>query len=297
MKRWIIGLMVLGLLATSNNAQEVEKKDTRPVRAMFESGLLIDQQTCYIPAQKTLEFVIEHRFGKINNGISDLYGIYAPSNIRLGLNYSLHQNLLIGIGTTKDRKLQDLRWKWNILQQTRSNSFPVTISYYGNLSIDGRDEKLFGKDFAFSNRLGYFTQLIVSRKVNHWLSVQIASGFAHVNIVPAALTGDKGPGGYEHDMVGLAFGGRARFSPQSSVLFHYESPLKIDAIKEQGNYDTHPQPNFSLGWEISTSTHVFQLFVGTANTLSPTYNLLENRNEWLNGDLVLGFNITRLWSF
>ncbi|MDZ7743031.1 MAG: DUF5777 family beta-barrel protein [Bacteroidota bacterium] len=139
MKKLTILILAILIGMGSLLAQE-EKKEDKPVRDPFESGILIDNQTVKIPTRKTLEFIIEHRMGKIKD-IKDLFGIYAASNIRLGLNYSLMDDLMIGFGTTKDQKLQDFRVKYVVFEQTRQNTIPVGIALYGNMAIDGREKK------------------------------------------------------------------------------------------------------------------------------------------------------------
>jgi len=279
--------VVMLMSAFSVYAQE-EGPDNRPVRAPFESGVLIDNQTVVVQPAKTLEATIEHRFGMWNNGITDLYGIYAPSNIRLGLNYSLKDYLQIGYGYTKDRKLQDLRVKWNIINQTRSGSYPVAVTFYGNMGITCVNEKSFGSNYKFSNRLSYFGQLIVARKFNEKLSLQVSPSFSHLNAVDSLN---------EHDKIGISFSGRYKFSTQSSVIFNYDLPIDIKGIYESLDPINKPKPNLAIGWEISTGTHVFQIFVGTANTLSPQYNMMQNQNDWTKSEMMIGFNITRLWGF
>ncbi len=165
---------------------------------------------------------------------------------------------------------------------------PVAVTAYGNMGIDARNESYFGQNYKFTNRLSYFTELIVARKFTDWLSVQIAGSFSHINRVDSLM---------EHDKFGLSFSGRARVSAQSSIIFNYGIPLKISGIQEHVTLTNPPQPNFGLGWEISTSTHVFQIFVSSSTDLSPQYIMMENQNDWLNGDLFFGFTITRLWSF
>lgn len=286
MKKLYTFIFILFLIPGFIIAQETKVK-SKPVRAPFGCPTIIDHQTVYIPTAKTLEFVIEHRFGKIEN-ISNLFGIYGSSNIRLGVNYSITNKLSVGFGTTKFRKLQDFRIKYNILEQTRDDKMPVAITAYGNMGIDARAESYFGQNYKFTNRLSYFTELIVARKFTDWLSVQIAGSFSHINRVDSLM---------EHDKFGLSFSGRARISAQSSIIFNYGIPLKISGIQEHVTLTNPPQPNFGLGWEISTSTHVFQIFVSSSTGLSPQYIMMENQNDWLNGDLFFGFTITRLWSF
>ncbi|MEN8225502.1 MAG: DUF5777 family beta-barrel protein [Bacteroidota bacterium] len=289
MKKLKILLLLLFFMPALISAQEAEpvKTKSKPVREPFACPTVIDQQTVYIPTAKTLEFVIEHRFDKIEN-ISNLFGIYGSSNIRLGVNYSITNKLSVGFGTTKFRKLQDLRIKYNILEQTRDDKIPVAVTAYGNMGIDARNESYFGLDYTFTNRLSYFTELIVARKFTDWLSIQFSGSFSHINRVDSLM---------EHDKIGLSFSGRARVSAQSSVVFNYGIPLEITSIQEHTTLTNPPKHNFGFGWEVSTSTHVFQIFVASATDLSPQYTMMENRNDWLDGGLFFGFTITRLWSF
>ncbi|MCF8227327.1 MAG: DUF5777 family beta-barrel protein [Bacteroidales bacterium] len=286
MKKFTIILFALLIGAGSLLAQEEKKKD-KPVRAPFESGILIDNQTVIVPTKKTLEFVIEHRFGEIKDH-KDLWGIYAASNIRLALNYSLLDNLMIGLGTTKDQKLQDFRAKYIVFEQTRENTIPVGVAFYGNMAIDGREKDVFGKDYKFSNRFSYYAALIISRKISYGISVQVAPTFSHINKVQKE---------YEHDKIGIAFSGRARISPQSSITLQWNQPLEIEGIYEHHEPALKPKANIGIGWEISTSTHVFQMFVSSGRALVPQYNMMHNTNDFFDGGIMFGFNITRLWSF
>lgn len=269
-------------------------KEAKPVRSPFESGYLIDNQTNVIPTAKTLEFVIQHRFGSMTNGISDIFGVYGTANTRLGLNYSLTDWLQIGAGTTKNYKLQDFALKVNILQQSRDNKVPVAVTYYGNLSIDATDKENFGVNYKFSNRLAYFNELMVTRKFTEWFSFMIGGSFTHFNQVDSL---------YEHDKIALHAATHFKVSPQSSLIINCDLPLKIDGIKEWHEIKDPPAPNFGIGWEISTSTHAFQIFVSSSNYLVPQYNVMWNQNNpfdskenfWSN--IFIGFNITRLWSF
>ncbi|WP_142532131.1 DUF5777 family beta-barrel protein [Saccharicrinis carchari] len=301
MKKYIL-LLIITSFGFVLYAQDDEKKVDRPVRAPFESGYLIDNQTTLIPIEGTVEFVIQHKFGTMDNGRSDLFGIYSPgANIRLALNYVPFNNFQIGLGTTKKNMYTDLSAKWTIFEQTRENTIPVAVALYGSLAIDGRNKTAFGSGkvvdtkgptreeaVAFNDRIAYFSQLIVGRKFTHWLSLQAAASFTHYNMVGWD---------YNHDMIGLHLNGRIKFSPQGSFLFNYDQPLKIESISEQSNWGTHPQPNVSFGIEFSTSTHAFQIYVGSADGIIPQDIMMFNRNDWLDNGLAIGMTITRLWNF
>ena len=306
----LLGLFVCtNLYAQDEESADVVEKD-KPVRFAWESGMLIDQQTAQIPTVKTLEMVIQHKFGPIDNGSTDLWGIYAPAgNIRLGLNYVVANNVQIGWGISRRNMYNDFNAKWTIFEQTRKNQVPVFVTVYANAAIDGmnRDDiELYNFeepgqkfDFGFSNRLSYSAQLIIGRKVTNALSVQGAVSFSHANFVPQW---------HDHDRVGLHFNGRLKVSPQGAIIFNYDVPLQIDGISEQhpdwnstntpgwdGPY--HPEPNLSFGYEVSTSTHAFQIYMGNSQAML-LQDMMINNNTGIDFDnFAIGFTITRLWSF
>jgi hypothetical protein len=273
----------------------VEPVKERPARPAFESGLLFDAATTTLQPSKTLEMVIQHRFGTIENGISDFYGVWAPSNIRLGLNYSILDNLMVGIGATKFNKMEDIQVKYNILQQTRSNKIPVTVSLYEVIGIDGSADDKFGVNYKFAHRFNFFSQIIVSRRFNDMFSFQIAPGFTHYNSVDSIM---------DHDKISISFAGRVKFSPQSSLIIGADIPLQIQGISEHtAEYnETNSswqdlKSNICIGYEVSTSTHAFHLYLGSGQGILPQENIMFNKNDFFKKGILIGLNITRLWSF
>jgi len=286
----IVGFIILCTLVVNAAAQEagsdsVKKVKDLPVPAAFESSFLIDNQTWVVPSPKTLTYTIQHKFGTMDQGFSDLFGIYSPgANVRLGLYYVVAKNIQVGYGITKKNKYNDFNAKWTLLQQTRKNTIPVSVMLYGNMAIDGREKSYFGEDFTSVDRLSYFSQLLIGRKFNKWLSLQAGASFTHYNMVSA-----KG----DHDKIGAHFNGRMKFSPQSSLIFTYDAPLKIKGISEQRNVD-YAEPDLAIGWEISTSTHAFQIYAGNSDGILQQDIMLFNQNK---KKFAFGFTITRLWSF
>jgi len=302
MKKYILSVIVLAIACSISFAQD-EETTSEPIYGLFESGILIDQQTGVVYDERTLEFIIQHKFGNMDNGISDLWGIYAPgANVRLALNYVPINNLQLGAGITKKNMYTDLNAKYTIFEQTTDNSIPVAVTLYGVAAIDGRDASTLETgqvvdtqgesgtpvDISFGDRLSYFSQLIIGRKFSDRFSLQAGASFTHYNMVGME---------YDHDVVGAHLGGRFKFSNQSSIIFNYDLPLKIKSISEQTDWDTFAKPNLSIGLEIATFTHAFQIYAGSANGILPQDMMLYNQNSWSNGGPAFGFTITRLWMF
>jgi len=317
MKR-ILLIIISCLLVNANlwAQDEVKEKDT-PVGPAFENGTLIDAQTSNIPDAKSLEFVIQHKFSPIkgdkDRAASDLFGLLSSANVRLALNYVPIQNVQIGAGVAKSMGYiyTDVNGKWNILKQTENNTVPVFVTVFGNAAVDGRPKADFGQlnnyenptdtfGVKFNDRMSYFAQLIVGRKFSESISLQGGVSFSHANYVRAW---------HDHDRVSLHVSGRLKFSGQSSFIFNFDAPLKIDKISEQHsdwsmatpphpdwNGPYNPKPSLKFGVEISTFTHAFQIYVGNASAILPQMDMMNNMNKPFEG-LAFGFTITRLWMY
>lgn len=284
MKKFLI-LLTLSLSITSLFAQEDSLKQvtSKPVRFTFGSTTLVDINTTETPYKGGLELEIKHRFSLIEN-YHNLFGIYGSANTRIGLNYGITDRLMIGAGTTKDSKLQDIQWKYQILKQTEDDKMPVSLSYYGNMVIDLRKEEEFGPEESFRqiHRLSYFTQFILARKINNMFSVEVAPSVAYFNSVPKNIDSTAG---YKNFNIGISAGARANLFGSHSVIVEYDQLLTKQDIAEQ------PKPNLTLGWEISTATHTFQIFAANYNQIINQYNLLYNTNDFKKGEWLFGFNI------
>ncbi len=282
-KKEFASIICLFLLGTNTVFAQDEKQDRVPVRAPFESAVLLDNQSIIVPDAGTLEFDMIHRFGTFENGMSDLYGIYAPgSNVRMAFVYSIIDNLALGIGFTKLNKFTDLSLKYSILKQTRDWSIPVSVTYFGNVAIDGRDRELFtASENVNIHRLSYFHQVLVGTRFNKKLSIQLAPSVSYFNKVDLGMT---------NYVIGISAGGRYKVGSSTSIIFDYNQQLN----DHDGVIDL--KPSVGVGFEISTSTHAFQVFASTFSGILPQQNMLFNENELDETGILIGFNITRLWN-
>jgi hypothetical protein len=268
-------------LFAQEDSLAVEK--SKPVRFTFGTTTLIENSTTETIYKGGLEMEIKHRFSLIKN-YHDLYGVYGSANTRIGLNYGITDRLMVGAGTTKDYKLQDIQWKYLILQQTEDNHTPVSLSYFGNIVADLRSDDNFGPAASFKqmHRLSYFTEFIVARKINNMFSVEVAPSLSYFNSVP--LNADT-TAGYKNLNLGLSAGGRANLFGAHSLIVEYDQLLTKQTV------DVPTKPNLSFGWEISTATHTFQIFVSNYNQIINQRNLVFNTNDFAKGGYLVGFNI------
>ncbi len=273
---------------TESDTVEVADKPQRPA---FESSFIIDNPTDVLNLKNTLEAVINHRMGLTNEGDNDLLGIYGQANIRIGLTFTPHERVQIGFGTEKINKYQDFNWKLALLRQTRSDRIPVNISYYGNFVIDARKKENFVLD---QHRYSYFHQVIISRRFNPNFSLQVAPSVSHFNVVPI---------GMENDVISLSIGGRYKISSQTSILLDYSQPF-TDFEEDPANQNPvagldaiNPTAGFSIGVEFRTSSHAFQLYASNLKGIVSQDNYFYNTKDFFDGDILIGFTITRLYNF
>jgi hypothetical protein len=272
--RLILSTMLFAgiLFATPSFAQEEDK----PIRPPFETTLLIDNQTTVNPYKGAMTLEIQHRFSQISS-ISDLFGLYGTANTRMALSYGITDKLMVGFGTTRSYKLQDLEWKYSLLTQTQSGKIPVSVSYAGNMVLDARNADAYGDPELFKpiHRMSYMNQLIISRKFGMLVSAQVSPTFIWMNAVEE---------GYNNLNFSVNTGIRAMVLGFHSIILEYEQPVT------QPEADVYP--NLALGVEIGTSTHSFRVFAANYNALVKNYNIVYNANNPFDMDYQFGFNIS-----
>ncbi|CAN5714669.1 hypothetical protein BH11BAC4_BH11BAC4_15360 [soil metagenome] len=262
-------------------------KKIKPVKNTFGSAWLMDNQTVMVPIKGTLEFDIQHRFGTVNNAQKDLFGIFAPSNIRLGISYSPLSKLYVGVGLTKERMQIDLNAKYALLQQT-PGKMPISVTLFANVVMDPRNKSNFRNDV---DRFSYFSQLIIARKITERISVQVAPDFSWFNNVEAYVD-SKGviQKKMNNGHFAISMMGRYKFTQKSAFVIGYDQPLTQHPTN-------NPHPNICFGFETTTSSHAFQVFAGNYAGIVPQSNNVYNQNDYTKSQYVIGFNITRLWNF
>jgi len=263
--------------------REEKREEAKPTEKLtFASPVLINNQTVKNLNKKTLDITIAHRFGIIDER-KDLWGLFAPANIRLGVSYGLMKRLTVGLGVSKYKQIYDANWKLALLRQTKEKGMPVTVTYFGSVGRSDLPNSSFYNDkklYDVVDRFTYFNELMIARKINEHISVQVAAKHAHLNYITT---------GMEHDIFGASLAGRYKFTKQSSAILEFDYPITKHSVNPQ-------EPNLSIGYEISTGGHQFQVFVGTSDNILDAQILGYNQNKLSKREVLIGFNIIRLWS-
>lgn len=249
-------------------------KEVEYERAAFESTSLIESQTNRVYSKGTIEMIMNHRFGLVN-GTNDMIGIWAPANIRIAVNYSITDRITVGVGTTKDNRLQDFSLKGALLRQTVDGKMPVSVTYYGNAAVSALPKEKF---YSTSDRWSFYNQIIIARKFSKAISLQIAPSYSHYNVIDATMS---------NDLFAVEFGGRAKVTSDMSILLDVNQPFTSQEIA--------PKSGFSLGVEFSTVGHTFQIFASNYRGIVNQQSNMFNQYDFFEGDYSIGFNISRTW--
>jgi hypothetical protein len=223
-------------------------------------------------------FLISHRFGYLDSGFPDLYGL-DNATVRFGFEYGLTKKIALGFGRSTYKRNYDLFAKYAILEQSRgAQVMPLSLSLLGVTNISSARWPDNGREYLFAHRMSYTLQLLVSRQFNQTFSFQLMPTYIHRNLVK---TGDD-----ENDVYAMGVGGRAKLSNRVALTGEYH--LLISG--ETASQFTAP---LSLGVDIETGGHVFQLFFTNCAAIYDAAFIPETTDKWLDGNIRLGFNISR----
>jgi hypothetical protein len=252
-----------------------------PVTATFKTTRVLNGHSIEQVAKNHLDFRINHRFGTLNSGIDEFWGLdYA--RIRLGLEYGINDWCMVGIGRNNlGRKAWDYFGKLRLLRQTKTNSMPISLSYHTSAAVDvlkiTNSKKLV-------DRLTYTHQLLLARKITDGISIQLSPTFIHRNQVETP--------NLDNDLFALGIGGRFKITRRTSFnveYFHLFNPKKVSNEKLVNC--------LSVGFDIETGGHVFQLHFTNSLGLIEKDFIANTSNRWDKGDISYGFNISRTFSF
>jgi hypothetical protein len=254
--------------------------------ATFKSTRLINFHTIETVGPKTLDFRISHRFGSLNSGSYEAWGLDGPASIRLGLDYSYDGRLMFGIGRSNREKMVDGYAKYRLVRQSISGGgSPLAVTLFAGIYRTGEKGNFGGFDrYAYAaDRLSYVHQIIIGRKFSPSVSAQIAPFFVHYNLVEKMS--DK------NDMYGVAGAARFKFTKRSAFTIEYAYRLVDDYSTTTKYYNS-----FGIGYELETGGHVFQVHLTNSYDLADNQFLAHTAEKFSDGGIHLGFNISRVFS-
>lgn len=252
--------------------REQSEPEVLPIIGTFKGTRIINGQSVETRGKGNLEVIISHRFGRINSGAYNLFGL-DDSNVRLGLEYSVSDRFTLGFGRNSFNKVYDGYLKGKILQQ-KSGGSPLTLTWVSDVSVYSLKRPEL--EMTFERRLRYVQQVLIARKINPSLSIQVMPSYVHRNLV---ATADE-----PNDLLALGAAGKVSLSRRVGLTgeYYYRFGQDLPGYNSLG-----------LGIEIETGGHVFQLQFTNSNEMTPSGFIPSTTGDFFKGDIHFGFNVTR----
>ena len=249
--------------------------------ATFKANRIINLHSIENTAKGVLDIKISHRFGFVNGGFSELFGLDQAS-IRIGGDFGLTDRIMIGLGRSSFEKTYDGFIKAKLLRQSNgSKVMPVSASLMASTAIKTIEFQDPDRVNYFSSRLYYVFQGMLARKFNESLSLQLSPTLVHRNLVRTRSE--------SNDVFALGFGARCKISNRSSINVEYIYVFPDQLAPGYRN-------SLSLGFDIETGGHVFQLHFTNSTSMIEKGFVTETIGDWANGGIHFGFNVSRVFT-
>ena len=283
--KYVLSFVFITFISITGFTQDLEaileresSDTTHLVFGTFNGTRLLNGHSVETRKKGILEFLISHRFGKVNSGFDQLFGL-DDSNIRFGFEYAMTDNLTLAIGRSSFEKTFDSYGKYRLMQQKMGkNQFPLSITLFGSATAKTIKDYLPENKPSFSERLTYTGQVLIAHKFNPDLSIQLAPTFLHFNSVPF----DNDP----HDMIAIGIGTRIKISKRVSINGEYYYNVNPFESMDVRN-------SLAFGVDIETGGHIFQLILSNSVSMIEKGFIAETSGGFFNGDIHFGFNISR----
>jgi len=280
-------LLALPAMAQDDLLDLLGEEETGPVytNASFKTTRVINGHSLENTAHGVLDFRISHRFGFLSGGVNEFFGL-DNADVRLGLDYGVTDRLMVGIGRSGFQKTVDGFAKYKILRQCDEGcGMPFTLAIVAASSVTAAKATEVpwyapGRQDYFTHRLSYSWQMVLGRKFSEGFTMQVMPGVVHRNLVEF----DRDP----NDLVNVGVGARVKLTKRLAVNGEYFHVLR-DEVPAFTN-------SLSLGFDIETGGHVFQLHFTNSTGMFERAFITETTGKWGDGDIHFGFNISRVFT-
>lgn len=288
-KPCVLSLSLL-VLFTGTEAQDLQSlleehldQTRQEVTATFKATRILNGHSVERMTSGAFDFRISHRFGRINGGAYELFGL-DQAHIHLSLEYGILDWLMLGLGRGTFEKTVDQFIKISPIRQSAgSGQIPVSVSWISGQYINGLRWSDPNGDNRFLHRISYVHQVLIARKFTPGFSLQISPSYLHRNMVNESSD--------PNDIFAIGAGSRLKLSSRISLNaeYYYLFIPSSDLLSE-------PLFNpLSLGIDIETGGHVFQLIFTNSVAMREHGILGQTTGRWLAGDIHFGFNVSRVF--
>ena len=278
-------LVNTALAQDSTDIMKMLENDLEPTTdyttATFKTTRLINGHTVENVGKGVMDVKISHRFGKVNGGGYELFGL-DNATMRMGFDFGITDYLMVGVGRSTYQKTYDAFFKVKLLRQSKGKrNMPITLSYVPTIALKTLKFEDPARKNYFSSRLYYSHQLIIGRKFSEQTSLQLMPTYIHRNLV--ALISDP------NDLLSIGIGGRQKLSKRISLNVEYYYQIPEYKLPNSTN-------SLSVGFDIETGGHVFQLHFTNSQGMNERSFISETTGDWSKGDIFFGFNISRVFT-
>ena len=274
------------LLNELDNDSEVDHR----VTSVFKSLKVVNFESTKLANKKDFYLIIAHRFGSVKNGIDDFFGL-DQSVTQIKFIYGLTDWLNLGAARSSNQKKYGLHAKYRLKYQ-ETGGFPVTIVGYNLITANTALKDDIYPNIEFQDRLTYTTQILVSRKFNENLSLLLAPSYVHENLATRSYVeqenGTTIAYDEENDQFAIGVGGRYKISKRVSINIDYGIHLNRNSNSVYNN-------PLSIGADIETGGHVFQMHFTNAQAMFEEGFITQGQGDWSDGDFFFGFNLVRVF--
>ena len=277
------------LMKMLDDEAKKEKKKKEYVTATFKTTRLMNGHSIENVGAGVLDFKISHRFGMVNSGSYQLFGLDQAS-MRIGLDYGISNRLMVGVGRSTFEKQYDAFGKFKILRQSTGGRWPSPISVSAVSTVmlktlKWEDPKIHN---YYTSRLSFAHQLIIARKFSEGLSLQLMPSYIHTNLAKISTE--------PNDFFAMGAGGRIKLTKRLSFNVEYYHVLPISLVEGESYRIAGTKNSLSVGFDIETGGHVFQLHFTNSTGMTERNFITETTGDFFKGDIHFGFNISRVFT-
>ena len=287
MRLFLVGfLLISNSLFSQDSLEDIlgsTSSSAKPISTTFSSTRIVNSHSVEMIPKGVGEFRISHRFGTIEEGFYDIFGL-DQAKIRLGYDYGITDKIMVGFGRNSHKKVYDIFGRFSFLNQTIDNSTPITLQY---LFASSMKTLRYGKKIPFMQRFAQINQVLIAKKINN-LSLQI---------MPSLMIHEYE--GYDKKLFS-GVGAAARYLVGKRVAINVEYFARLrhneNGSQEFNRIFNENYNSLGLGIDIEAGGHVFQFHFSNTNTMNEQAFMFETDKTWEKGEICFGFNILREFS-
>ena len=253
-----------------------ENHTPEPVTGTFKANRIINGQSIETVAAHHLDYRVSHRFGTINSGSYQLFGL-DQGYIYMGFDYGITDNLMIGLGRSSEQKMINLYAKMKVLRQKTEGGTPFSITLMGEAYADMLRYPVEDGRTNLS-KYSYMAQALIARKMNERLSLQLSPTYLYRN--------RNNENGESNGIFSVGIAGRYKLNKRTAFVgeYFYVLPNQLNAKYKDA---------LSFGFDFETGGHVFSLhFTNSTGMISKQF-IAETTDTWADGGIHFGFNLGR----